>query len=470
MSNLIKRAEKIYKSLPIQKARKAGFRTDPRNDEYTVANHPFILQKPFAESDVQLNDLKINKDFDLYIHIPFCDYHCAFCTRYLVSIKQNDAKKEEYVDHLIKEIQLFKKRLGSNAQIRSIYFGGGTPTALPQNLLFKIIRYCSENLPLCPDVEITLETNPGRLQDPDILQEAINQGFNRVSIGVQTLDNKILKYCERKHTAKEALNAIANCQNAGFKKINVDLMTGLPLQTLVSWENTLKKIIIAKPTCVTVYRMYLTPASKLYWKTDKEMRLPSEKERLLMDIMAIEFFKERGVLQGPLRYFQLKKETVSKHQDDKFTGKDLVGLGVSAYSYINNIVTTNYYRYPLYYQTIERNKPPIGAAYRLNEEELMSRSIIHQIKWNGEIDPVKFKSKFGKTPQEIYPQKIKTLLKLSLIEKVDGKLRLTYLGRMIAESIGREFFSPKVIKNMMKLKKIKMGSYDTLSAIQCLGL
>lgn len=470
-SELISLSREKYKSLPIERAREEGFESNIWKDEYIVANHPFIRQGWWHHVGIKEEELKIKGPIDFYFHIPSCFYRCKFCTRYYTRHNVPPEHKKEIVDGLIKELSIHteERELVPN-QTHSIYIGGGTPTSLDDADLFRLVRHLSKTLKHSSDVEFTIETDPiGLVLYKERARRLHDEGVNRISIGIQTLNDKVLNHCGREHTAGQALEAIESIRNAGFDKLNVDLMTGLPFQTLESWELTLRAIFNSGATCVTNYRMYLTPGAPFCYLGYNELNSPFKHERFLMDIMAVEFFKQRGIEEFPLRYFQFNEQQVARQTDRKFRGGSIIGIGKSAYSFFNNIISTNYYREDSYDIALGNGELPIGAGFRLDNEELKSRYAVLSIKWDGKIEKKEFEKKFGIPFGQAYPNQIEKLSSAGLIEENEDSISLTYLGRLLSERVAREFFT-EIVKGSCEAIGMPGGAYDSKIAMGRFGL
>ena len=200
------------------------------------------------------------RELELYIHIPFCARKCAYCD--FLSFAAPERVYRDYMDKLLEEIC----GQGPNFQeyrVSTIFVGGGTPSILPADLIMELFATLSENFDISPDAEITMEANPGTLT-MEKLEVYRQSGVNRLSIGLQSADDKELKYLGRIHSYDSFLKSFQRARQAGFKNINVDLMSALPGQDVHSWKNTLKKVMMLKPEHISAYSLIIEEGTPFY--------------------------------------------------------------------------------------------------------------------------------------------------------------------------------------------------------------
>lgn len=269
-----------------------------------------------------------SKHVNIYIHIPFCKNKCAFCDLFSTfSCDENLLLK--YVMALINEIKNFYQNdLFNDKVIDSIYFGGGTPTVLPIKLLSEIISTLNSTFVINDNTELSIETTPLDL-DFDYISEIKKLGFNRVSVGVQSLNKAELDCISRKYDYTDVLNVFSMLNSVGFTNINADLIYGLPLQTAVSWEDTIQKIINIGSSTVTIYPL----VKKNSLQDDNCM--DSYQKYLLYDIARSNLFNSK-FKQFTFTSFS-KHANACKHEESFFSGNSVIGFGLGARNYLNNV-------------------------------------------------------------------------------------------------------------------------------------
>ena len=274
-------------------------------------------------------------ELGIYIHIPFCKQKCYYCD--FISF----VDKQEYID---KYIESLKRELDSyelnKYNITTIYVGGGTPSVIPskniKDFLYNIKEKIKENKTNWEDIEITLEVNPGTV-DRKKLEEYKKAGVNRLSIGLQSANNKLLKEIGRIHTFEEFLKTYNIAKQVGFKNINVDLMIGLPNQTIEDVKQSLTQIIKLNPTHVSVYSLIVEENTKMEKMINSnKLKLPNEELERQM------YWYVKNTLElNKYNHYEIsnfsKKGKESKHNLNCWEQKEYIGLGVAAYSYLNNI-------------------------------------------------------------------------------------------------------------------------------------
>ncbi|MFC2662449.1 MAG: radical SAM family heme chaperone HemW, partial [Eubacterium sp.] len=233
----------------------------------------------------------------IYIHIPFCISRCRYCGFYSQAVgKDNEAAQKEaaYVDRLITEILGRGRELSDRYTVDTVFIGGGTPSILPAEYIARLISSVQEAFCLEKDAEITMESNPGTLSEGKLkaLKEA---GVNRLSMGLQSFDNQILKSMGRIHTAEEFLESYELARNAGFTNVNIDLMFDFPGQTIAQWRDTLEKAVSLRPEHLSFYGLQIEEGTPLY-EDYKMERIPEldEKKDTEMYYLALDLLKDAG--------------------------------------------------------------------------------------------------------------------------------------------------------------------------------
>lgn len=271
---------------------------------------------------------RINKTpLGIYVHVPFCRSKCAYCDFYSLTTK-DDKIVDGYLDAVCAHI----KESGSLApgyRVDTIYFGGGTPTFFGADGMATILTTIRRNFDVDNNAEITFEANPDSISDR-LLHRLHAEGFNRVSLGVQTDDDEILKTIGRPHNYAQAVTAIDRIRRAGFKNLSLDLIYGLPGQTLRGWEETLDHVLRQNPDHISCYGLKLEPGTPLYEYRD-QYEIPSDDDQADMYLTAVENLESRGYRQYEISNF-CKRGMFSRHNMKYWTGGEYLGFGPSASS------------------------------------------------------------------------------------------------------------------------------------------
>lgn len=260
----------------------------------------------------------------LYIHIPFCVKKCDYCAFY--SISSTEKVYEEYTNALIHQINTFK----FYENVKTIYFGGGTPSVIGSNRLNRILDALKNRFDLSGCEEITLEVNP-KTTSLDELYELRMNGFNRLSIGLQSTNNDLLDSIGRIHTFEDYLKTLEEAKNAGFTNISTDLIYGLPDQLLSDHLYSVKKLVELDVKHISVYSLSIEPNTRMYQFRDSYI-FPDEDEEFQMYLSTSEFLENNGFLHYEISNFA-KHGFESKHNNGYWTGIDYIGFGTSAHSF-----------------------------------------------------------------------------------------------------------------------------------------
>ncbi len=325
----------------------------------------------------------------LYIHIPFCKSRCIYCDFFSsVSFKE----KELYVDALCKEIGLQKDFL-ENQNIETIYFGGGTPSLLTAEDFHKIFVAINRVNTVLSSAEITLEANPDDI-DSSYLKSISTLPFNRISLGVQSFRNKDLLFMGRRHDAFKAIEAVKICRSVGFKNISIDLIYGLPEQTLAEWKENLDIALSLNVEHISAYHLIYEEGTKLHQLLrDKRVREIDEELSLEMFSEMIHRLKEAGFIHYEISNFGLPGY-FSKHNSSYWTGKHYLGIGASAHSY--NGIFRQYNIHSIADYITEINQGNIPAEKEIMDENAAYNDyIITGLRTMWGIDLLQIKHAFG---------------------------------------------------------------------------
>ena len=374
------------------------------------------------------------QELGIYIHIPFCKRKCYYCDFISYDNKCNEIP--EYIESLSQEIEEFDF---SNYQTNSIYIGGGTPSYMDSKYINKIVDkiYQKAN---CKNAEITIEVNPGTVT-LEKLKEYKKDGINRLSIGLQSTNNKILQNIGRIHTYEDLLNTYKLAKEVGFKNINVDLMIGLPNQTIQDLKASLKKIIKLNPNHISIYSLIVeegTIIEKLL--NEGKITLPKEEQERRMYWYVKDTLELNGYHHYEISNFS-KEGKESRHNLNCWNQEEYVGFGVGAHSYINNIRFSNTKSIEEYIKNITNNckeKNMIIEEKQSLQDKENEFMLLGFRKIEG-IEITKFKEKFIENPIFLYKERLQKLEKEGLINIDLNNIKLTNKGLDLANIVFEEF-------------------------------
>lgn len=376
------------------------------------------------------------KKLGVYIHVPFCKKKCNYCDFY--SVKWNDEWETKYTEAVIDEIKSYKEMLGHKYIVDTVYFGGGTPTIIKPSNLKSILDSISIVADIDTEAEISMEANPNTLTDENLKQYR-ETGINRLSIGIQSLNDEILKKIGRIHNSKEALEAIDRARKHGFDNINADAMFNIPVQTTSDIEDTLTRIIERGVKHISFYSLKLEKGTPLYSMEQKNLiTMPDEDEERNM------YYKGRFVMEkSNLFQYEISNFAVEgfecRHNLKYWNQEEYIGIGPSAHSFMNSIRYSNPSDLNLYCKnSIENNFNRI-IQEEMNKEELMFEYIMLRLRLTEGLDANEFKRKFNVDFNEKYKEQIKYLTDNKLIENNESIVRLTQRGMDISNYVFEEF-------------------------------
>ena len=277
------------------------------------------------------------KEIGIYIHIPFCKSKCNYCD--FNSFAKKDDCIDNYINAVKQEIEEYAKN-NKDILVKTIYIGGGTPSYIKEKYMEELIETIKQNLEIVSNAEITIEANPGTVNKRK-LECYYKIGINRLSIGLQSVNDKLLKLLGRIHDFEDFLETVRLANTVGFSNINADCMIGLPNQNIYDVEETLNVLIDLKLTHISVYSLIVEPNTTLENKINSgELKLPDEEIERYMYWFAKRKLEENGYLHYEISNFA-RPLYRSKHNLDCWNQKEYKGFGVSASSYENGVRYTN---------------------------------------------------------------------------------------------------------------------------------
>ena len=384
------------------------------------------------------------KELELYIHIPFCIRKCKYCD--FLSGPSGEKERREYVESLCRKIHSYGE-LAEAYRVISIFVGGGTPSILTEEQILKIFAALREVFEIEADAEITLEMNPGTVTEEKM--EAYKQcGINRLSMGLQSTDNKELKALGRIHTYETFLESYQLARAAGFQNINVDLMSAIPYQTRESYRKTLKRIaeLVPPPEHISAYSLIIeegTPFFERYGEGEHAEELPGEEEERQMYQDTIEILKKYGYHRYEISNYA-KEGYECRHNIGYWSRTEYLGIGTGAASLIENCRFTapDLLKEPknLADEKLLEKKKIWGQDIEiLTVENQMEETMFLGLRMMKGVSVSDFEKSFGRTMESVYGDVIKRLKKEQLIVEDGDYIRLTERGIDISNYVMSEF-------------------------------
>lgn len=385
------------------------------------------------------------KQIGLYIHIPFCKQKCSYCDFCSYANKESFIKR--YIQCVLKEII----EVGNNNKIdfengkddlfsvKTIYIGGGTPSLIESKYIVQIMEEIKSNFEIDEKAEITIEVNP-RTVTLEKLEDYKRAGINRLSIGLQSTHEHLLKEIGRIHTYLDFLDTFRFAREAGFENINVDLMIGLPNQTLEEVKDSIEEIVSMEPEHISVYSLILEENTPLFKKVEEGLELPNEDLERKMYWAVKQTLEQNNYIHYEISNFA-KQGYESKHNLDCWNQKEYIGFGVAAHSYTNGIRYSNIENLEQYIKNYEEDKTEENLVFHEKQDmEAMQKE--YMLLGLRKIDGVsiqEFKIKFVANPVFLYHDKLEKLVNEELVEIDGDQIKLTNKGLDLANIVWEEF-------------------------------
>lgn len=385
------------------------------------------------------NKEEVNKtELGIYLHIPFCKKKCDYCDFISFPYSQAIELVEEYIQTMEKEIDSYDL---TSYNVTTIYMGGGTPSILPskeiEKLLNKIKTKLEENKneTKWEDIEITIEVNPGTV-DKNKLETYKKSGVNRLSIGLQTTNNKLLKQIGRIHTYEEFLNTYQMAKEIGFQNCNVDLMLGLPNQTVQDLKQSLEKILELNPNHISVYSLIVEEGTPIERKLQTgELELPDEDTERQMYWYVKNTLELNGYEHYEISNFA-KKGKQSKHNLNCWHQKEYIGIGLAASSYLDQVRYSNVEELKKYIESQAKEK---NIMEKQTIKDAKKEYMLLGLRLIKGVNITAFKQKYNENPIFLYRKELEKLVIEKLIV-VDGNwIRLTNKGLDLANLVWEKF-------------------------------
>ncbi|MFB5662119.1 radical SAM family heme chaperone HemW [Alteribacillus sp. HJP-4] len=372
----------------------------------------------------------------IYIHIPFCEQICFYCDFNKFYIKNQPV--EEYVEALLLEMQQAASSADSHP-VKTIYLGGGTPTALETAQLEKVIRGVKSCFRLREDdVEMTVEVNPGEVEK-DKLAMLYKNGVNRLSIGVQSFDNTLLKKIGRTHSAESAISTVNMAKAAGFSNLSIDLMFGLPGQTMESWEHTIDQAMKLDISHVSAYSLKIEEKTMFYnWYRQGRISAMEQDEEAMMFEVLLERLTGAGIFPYEISNFA-RPGMESRHNITYWKNEGYFGFGAGAHGYADGRRYANIAPLTHYIEAVKNGKSPKKEVHEVPLKEQMEEEMFMGLRMREGVSRSQFKRKYGSEMDCVFSEAINDLINEGLLLDTGETVQLTEKGKFLGNEVFERF-------------------------------
>ncbi|MCW5981398.1 MAG: coproporphyrinogen III oxidase family protein [Bryobacteraceae bacterium] len=417
---------------------------------YFVSNYPpysFWDSEQAAQAEAALDRLpRPGAPLGVYVHIPFCRKRCHFCY-FKVYTDKDSGEIERYLDAVLRELTLYSERRFIGGRKPSfVYFGGGTPSYISTRQLGRLVDGMKRLLPWDEAEEVTFECEPGTITERKL--EALRSiGVTRLSLGIENFDDQILEANGRAHGSREIDRSYQFARSIGFPQINIDLIAGMVGETEENWNECVRRTVHLAPDSVTIYQMEVPHNTTM----SREMRILGQTvapvadwptKRRWVDYAFSELEKAGYSVTSAYTAVRDPGKTRFMYRDLLWTGADMAGLGVASFSHVNGTHFQNEHDWDRYIEKLERGELPIYRALTPNQEEIMIREFILQMKL-GRVRRSYFQQKFGVDVRERFARSLQELEQQGFIKLDSESLRLSRDGLLQVDRLLHSFFLPQ---------------------------
>ncbi|WP_457642324.1 oxygen-independent coproporphyrinogen III oxidase [Persephonella sp.] len=423
----------------------------PRYTSYPTAQEftPQISEKQWREKVIESNKRKT--PLSLYFHIPFCESACHFCGCNVIITRRKEVV-EPYLEHLFKEMDIMRSLLDPSRKVVQLHWGGGTPNYLEDDQTIKLMDEIKKRFEFEENAEVSIEIDPRHVSKERIflLREI---GFNRISFGIQDFNPKVQEAVNRIQPEKLIFDVMSWIRKADFESVNIDLIYGLPYQTLETFTETVEKVIKLNPDRIANFNFAYVPWLKRLQRKINEEALPPPQEKLDILKMTIEKLTEAGYLFIGMDHFAKPDDELAVAQRERtlhrnFQGytthaeAELIGFGATSISMLYDAYAQNHKKLKDYYEMIEGGKLPLERGVILNEDDILRRDVIMRLMshfqlYKGEIEEkysISFDQYFAPEMEEL-----KELEKDGLLKLYPDRIDVTPAGRLLIRNIAVTF-------------------------------
>lgn len=373
----------------------------------------------------------------LYLHIPFCSAICPYCD--FAVLTGGPEKRRRFADHLISEISLWAPDRPDFEGIDTIYFGGGTPSALAPEDIARILGAVRTNLSIQNGAWVSFEANPEDV-NPESVRAWRGLGVRFLSLGIQSFDADALKFLGRRHTPEEARRSVEIARAAGFGTISIDLIYGLPGQPFETWRRTLEQAVALQPDHISCYQLTFHEGTPFGFRLAKGTmsELPEEDQAEIF-LFSHEFLRDHGYPAYEVSNFARSPEHRSRHNRKYWHHVPYLGLGPSAHSFSGTRRWWNERKLGPYEKTIENGERPIAGSEELTRKDLALEALMLGLRTVDGIDLEVFQDRYGVDLRKQNEPLVERLAEEGLLEMRGGVLVPTLAGLAVTDSLARAF-------------------------------
>ena len=422
----------------------------PRYTSYPTAQefHP-ISEEEWREKVIKSNERKT--PLSLYFHIPFCESACHFCGCNVIITRRKEVV-EPYLEHLAKEMDIMKSLLDPSRKVVQLHWGGGTPNYLNNEQTVWLMREIKKRFDFDENAEVSIEIDPRHVDRERIflLREI---GFNRVSFGIQDFNPKVQEAVNRIQPEEMIFNVMEWIREAGFESVNIDLIYGLPYQTLETFSETIDKVIKLNPDRIANFNYAHVPWLKRLQRMIDETALPPPQEKLDILKMTIEKLTDAGYIFIGMDHFAKPDDELAVAQRERtlhrnFQGytthaeAELIGFGATSISMLYDAYAQNFKKLKDYYEAIDRGKLPVERGFFLDEDDILRRDVIMRLMSHFQLYKKEIEDKYGIVFDEYFApemEELKELEKDGLIKIYPDRIDVTPAGRLLIRNIAVTF-------------------------------
>ena len=409
----------------------------------------------FSEQDyrhaLSIGSQHPDKPIALYVHIPFCQERCWYCGCNVVISKKPEIV-DDFLDHIEMELEQVSSALGNRKTVSQVHWGGGTPTYLTPGQMKRLHNAITSRFTLLPDAEIAIEVDP-RVTDSEHLETLRALGFNRISLGVQDLSCEVQEAIGRNQTLEETTQLVDSCQPLNFKSLNIDLIYGLPQQTLERWKQTLESTISLSPDRIAIYSYAHLPDSLKHQRKMNADDLPDRQTKYGLMAMAREQLESSGYISIGMDHFAKTEDEMAVALNEgrlkrNFMGyttvdaEDMIGIGPSAIGRIGNAFNQNDKRLFKYYRSLESGLFATQGGTILTEDDVVRNWVIQQIMCNFVIHFDQFSERFNQDFESYFSNEVEGLapfIEDEFVQLDSEGIRVSPLGQVFIRNIAMVF-------------------------------
>lgn len=427
-------------------------RPGPRYTSYPTAPEWSDAFGPthYAEHLARAN--RVDEPLSIYVHLPFCREMCRFCGCNVVATHDH-SRADSYLDVLEQEVAMVAARLPQRRKASQLHWGGGTPTFLDEKQLERCHAILARHFEWTPDVEKAIEIDPA-ITTKSQIDLLASLGFNRISMGVQDFDAKVQEVVGRIQGERETADLVAHARKAGFGGVNLDLIYGLPYQTIDTWKSTLERIVAIHPDRMAVFGFAYVPWSKPHQRLLPQEALPKTEQRVELFLGAVEAFAKAGYRLIGLDHFALETDELARAQDEGYLYRnfqgytirpapDTVAFGMTSIADIGGAYAQNAHKLKDWSQHVLEGRLPVERGAAMSDDDVMRRFVINRVMCLLRLDLREVAGKFGPAARA----EIEANLKAGVQELQDDGLvtfdgdvlRVTPLGQLLVRNVAMLF-------------------------------